>query len=161
MIASLLLATLAATAAPAEDGSETVQNMSFYAIGWSCDGKGCQSNPRQLGPNLRFKLPASQAGLDRAKKLDQAWAVMLDCAIVSDRLAKCGIADDTTAPGEGRSIALGVASSLRVQSGDADRKSSGRRAIISIQYDASDCPGWMCTSTPAPPVAPPIQTSPR
>lgn len=108
MIASLLLAALAASAAPAEDGSETIQNRSFYAIGWPCDGEGCQSNPRHLGPNLRFRLPASQKGFDRAKKLDQTWSVTLDCAIVRDRLAECGVADDTIGSVEARSVALGL-----------------------------------------------------
>lgn len=158
MIASLLLAALTASAAPADDGSETVQNRSFYAIGWPCDGEGCQSNPRQLGPNLLFKLPASQAGFDSAKKLDQAWSVTLDCAIVNDRFAKCGVADDTVGSVEARSIALGLANSFRVQSVNAEKKSSRSRVIVSIQYETGDCPSWMCTITPAPPPAP---TSPQ
>lgn len=159
MIASLLLAALTALVAPADDGSETVQNRNFYAIGWPCDGEGCQSNPRQLGPNLRFKLPASQAGFDRAKKLDQTWSVTLDCAIVSDRLAKCEVADDTVGSVEARSIAIGLANFFRFQSGAADRKSSRSRAIVSIQYETGNCPSWMCTIIPAPPPPPP--TSPR
>jgi hypothetical protein len=155
MIASLLLAALTVSVAPADDGSETVQNRSFYAIGWPCDGEGCQSNPRQLGPNLRFKLPASQAGFDRAKKLNQTWSVTLDCAIVSDRLAKCGVADDTVGSVEARSIALGLVNFFRVQSENTGKKSSRSRAIVSIQYETGDCPSWMCTIIPAPPPPPP------
>jgi len=154
MIASLLLAALTASAAPAEDGSETVQNRSFYAIGWPCDGEGCQSNPRHLGPNLRFRLPASQKGFDRAKKLDQTWSVTLDCAIVRDRLAECGVADDTIGSVEARSVALGLANFFRVQSENADKKSSRSRAIVSIEYQTGDCPSWMCTMIPAPAPAP-------
>ena len=122
MIASLLLAALTVSVAPTDNGSETVQNRSFYAIGWPCDGEGCQSNPRKLDPNLRFKLPASQAGFDRAKKLDQTWSVTLDCAIVSDRLAKCGVADDTVGSVEARSIALGLANFFRVQPENTGKK---------------------------------------
>ena len=156
MIASLLLATLAASGASADGGSETVQNRSFYALGWPCDGEGCQSYPRQLDPNLRFKLPASQAGFARAKKLDENWSVTLDCAIVNDRLAKCEIAEDTVGSVEARSIALGLANFFRFQSGTADRKSSRARAIVSIQYQAGDCPYWMCV-----PGLPPAPTPPR
>lgn len=159
MIASLLLAALMALAAPFGDEAETVQNRSFYAIGWPCDGEGCQSNPRQLGPNLRFKLPASQKGFDRAKKLDQTWSVMLDCAIVRDRLAKCAVADDTVGSVEAQSIALGLADFFRVQSENADNKSSKSRAIINVEYQTGDCPSWMCTMIPAP--VPPPPTPPQ
>lgn len=158
MIASLLLAALTALAAPAGDGAETVQNRSFYAIAWPCDGEGCQSNPRQLGPNLRFKLPASQKGFTRAKKLDQAWSVTLDCAIVRDCLAKCAVADDTVGSVEARSIAHGLANFFRFQAENADKKSSRSRAIVSIEYQTGDCPSWMCTTIPAPAPPPPMPT---
>lgn len=161
MIASLLLAALTASAAPAGDRSETVQNRSFYAIGWPCDGEGCQSNPRQLGPNLLFKLPASQAGFDHAKKLDQTWSVTLDCAIMNDRFAKCGVADGTVGSVKAQSIALGLANSFRVQSVNTDQKSSRSRAIVSIQYETGDCPSWMCTITPAPSAPPPAPAPPQ
>src|SRR4051812_25315629 len=98
MITYLLLASVAALPAPADDVSETVQNRSFYAIGWPCDGEGCQSKPRRIGPNLRFEIPSSNAGFARAKKLKQDWSVTLDCAVVSDKLANCEIADDTVGP---------------------------------------------------------------
>lgn len=158
MIASLLLAALTALAAPAGDGSETVQNRSFYAIGWACDGEECQSNPRQLGPNLRFKLPASQKGFDRARKLDQTWSVMLDCAIVRDRLAKCAVAHDTVGSVEAQSIALKLANFFRVESKNADDKPSRSRAIVNVEYQTGDCPSWMCTMIPAPAPPPPAPT---
>jgi hypothetical protein len=160
MIATLLIAALAAAAAPADDASETVQNRSFYAIGWPCSGEGCQSNPRQLGPNLRFKLPASQAGFARAKKLDETWSVTLNCVIVGDRLAKCIVTDDTVGSVEPRDIALRLAYFLRIQPGNVE-KLSRSRAIVSIRYETGDCPSWMCTIIPPAPPPPPASMPPR
>ena len=160
-IASLLLAALAALAAPAHEKSETVQNRNFYAMGWPCDGKGCQSNPRELGPNLIFDVPPSEAGFDHAKKLDQSWNVMMECAVVVDRLVRCEVADDTVGSAEARSVALELVNFFRVEAEHRGRKSTQPHAIVSVMYEAGDCPLWMCTITPAPPSPPPAPTTPR
>jgi hypothetical protein len=118
MIASLLLAALAASVAPTHEKSETIQNRRFYAIGWLFDGRRCQSSPREFGPNLVFKVTPSNAGFDRAKKLGQSWGVVLECAIVVDRLVKCKVADDTVGSEEGRGVALGLVSFFRLQAGN-------------------------------------------
>ena len=157
MIASLLFAALAASAASTHEKSETVQNRSFYAIGWPCDGRGCHSNPREFGPNLIFKVPPSNAGFDRAKKLGQSWTVVLECTVVVDRLVKCKVADDTVGFEEARGVALGLVSFFRLQAG----KPLKSHAIVNIMYEAGDCPSWMCTITPAPVSIPPAPTPPR
>jgi len=161
MIASLLFAALAASAASTHEKSETVQNRSFYAIGWPCDGRGCQSNPRELGPNLIFKVPPSNAGFDRAKKLGQSWGVVLECAVVVDRLVKCKVADDSVGSEEARGVALGLVSFFRLQPENSGRKATKSRAIVDIMYQTGDCPSWTCTITPAPVPIPPAPTPPR
>ncbi len=161
MVASLLLAAFAASVAPTHEKSKTVQNRSFYAIGWLCDGRRCQSSPREFGPNLVFKVPPSNAGFDRAKKLGQSWGVVLECAIVVDRLVKCKVADDTIGSEEGRGVALELVSFFRLQAGNPGRKASKSHAIVNTMYEAGDCPSWMCTISPAPVSIPPAPTPPR
>jgi hypothetical protein len=161
MISSLIFAALAASAAPTHEKSETVQNRSFYAIGWPCDGRGCQSNPREFGPNLIFKVPPSNAGFDRAKKLDQSWTVVLECTVVVDRLVKCKVADDTVGSEEARGVALELVSFFRLQAENFSRKATKSHAIVNITYETGECPSWMCTITPAPVPIPPASTPPR
>jgi len=161
MIASLLLAALAASAAPTNEKSETVQNRSFYAIGWPCDGRGCRSNPREFGPNLIFKVPPSNAGFDRAKKLGQSWSVVLECAVLVNRFVKCKIADDTVGSEEARGVALRLVSFFRLQAESPGSKATKPHAIVNIMYEPGDCPSWMCTITPAPVPIPPAPTPAR
>ena len=158
MITSLLLAALAASTSYADDVSETVQNRSFYVIGWSCNGEGCQSNPRQLGPNLRFKVSDSTKGFDSVKKLNETWSVTLDCAVVRDRLAKCDVVEDTFNSVEARNIALKLSNFFRVQFEYAGRRSIRPHAIVSIQYATGGCPSWACTVIPEPAPPPPAST---
>lgn len=156
MIVSLLLAALAASTSPADALSETVQDRSFYVTGWPCNGEGCQSNPRQLGPNLRFKGSASAKGFDHAKKLTESWSVMLDCAIERGRFAKCEVSDDTVESIEARNVALKLAESFRVRYENAGRRSVRPHAIVSIQYETGGCPSWTCTVIPEPAASTPF-----
>lgn len=160
MITSLVLAAVAASTPHADDLSETVQNRSFYAIGWSCNGEGCRSNTRQLGPNLRFKVSESTKGFDSVKMLTETWSVMLDCTVVRDRLAKCEVVDDAPSSREARNTALKLSNFFRVQSEYAGRRSIRPHAIVSIQYETGGCPSWACTviPEPAPPPPPPAST---
>ena len=74
MIVSLLLAALAASIYSADALSETVQNRSFYVTGWPCNGEGCQSNPRQLGPIYVSRAPRQQKVLTVPRSLPKVGA---------------------------------------------------------------------------------------
>jgi hypothetical protein len=155
MIAALLLATLSASPVAGADILAAVEDRSFYVAGWYCDDAGCRSNPRRLGPSVRFQLQGAARILKRADHLAADWSVILNCRVVRGRLRKCHIADDTAAPPKGVDTALNIAAAMRV----APLVPSGTpgSAIIDINYEAGSCPSWQCVPTPAPPPPPPPQ----
>lgn len=159
MILSSLVAIVAASAVPSNGKAETVQDRSFYVVGWQCEAEGCRSNPRQLGLNLRFKGSPPAAMFDQLERTSHNWNVRFECALAHDRLVRCEVTDNTFANAEAGRIALKIANAVRVEPRGAKSHSFRPRAIVSISYDTSDCPSWACTTIPPfrvlPPPAPP------
>lgn len=127
-----------------------VKTQEFYILGFGCEIAGCGEPPnRKLGAPLRFDATHATEVLNRAKRLDHEWGIMLKCAVVGLRLKKC------TPDNEGHAVrdisaAKTIAQALRLRR----NASLPPYAHLTVQYSNAFCPSWQCTITPAPPHVP-------
>lgn len=137
-----------------------VLDRSFFVMGWRCDGEGCASNPRRLIEDLTFERSATLAALATAEKLDQNWSVTLECATSGDRLHHCSLGSETEASAPVRKLALKMVRSFRIRHRASDAPLVRPGAVITIHYETSACPSWICTFIPTPPPPPPPPEKP-
>jgi hypothetical protein len=141
---------LAVSQVPPESGPITLQDRNFRIGGFFCRGKGCESYPRRLGPDLRFAGDPHGRMFDGVDHLTQSWSVMLDCAVARDRLRACRV----VGPSDGVIGAATLARQLIRRVRLSAPAAGGTRAIVDIWYEPGNCPSWQCVPTPPPPPPP-------
>jgi hypothetical protein len=149
MLLTAILLLAGANSSGDETNVEFLQNRKFSISGFYCDDPICEDYPRRLAHALRFDESANKSLLDHAQHLSESWRILLNCAVRNDRLEACHLASEQGYSSIGAPLALQMAA--RVVLATAVRKSP--RAIVSVDYEAGDCPYWYCSPTPPPPAA--------
>ncbi len=129
------------------DKPSTLSTENFTLVAWYCEGDRCRSKSRRLVTPVRFDQATWQGGVADLDHPATSWNVVLNCAVVRRRLARCSIQDDTVSTKQGIAIAAKLVKKLRIIRYVFDSPIK-KRALVIIEYYSGMCP--MCPNTPPP-----------